>query len=96
MNKSRKLLFWTICYIFSFASLVIAFPIILFTLYPYSIIAVALYAMSIIVLSVLSFRKSANRHTIYKKILFCMLLVPIIALLTILVAIETGWLHYPG
>lgn len=96
MRNLKRFFLWFICYILSSACLIMTFPIVLFTLYPYSIITVAFYAMAMVVLSVISFRNNAIEHTIIKRILFGMLLMPIIALLTILVSIETGWLHYPG
>ena len=96
MSKSKRIIFWVICYILSFLSLFIAFPILLFSFYPYSIIAVAVYVVAIVVLSVFSFLKNNNKHKILKKLLFGVMLLPIIALLTILVSIEAGWLHYPG
>ena len=96
MSKSKRIIFWVICYILSFLSLFIAFPILLFSFYPYSIIAVAFYVVAIVVLSVFSFLKNNNKHKILKKLLFGVMLLPVIALLTILVSIEAGWLHYPG
>lgn len=96
MSKSKRIIFWVICYILSFLSLFIAFPILLFSFYPYSIIAVAVYVVAIVVLSVFSFQKNNNKHKILKKLLFGVMLLPVIALLTILVSIEAGWLHYPG
>jgi NADH:ubiquinone oxidoreductase subunit 6 (subunit J) len=96
MSKSKRIIFWVICYILSFLSLFIAFPILLFSFYPYSIIAVAVYVVAIVVLSVFSFLKNNNKHKILKKLLFGVMLLPVIALLTILVSIEAGWLHYPG
>ena len=96
MNKSKKIIFWVCYYILSLATFIIAFPITLFTFYPYSIIAFVVYAIAIVILSVFSFRKNASKNTISKKALFGVMLVPIIALLTILISIEAGWLHYPG
>lgn len=96
MSKSKRILFWTICYILSFVSLIIAFPILLFTFYPYSIIAVAIYTIVMVIMSVLSFYKSAINHTAIKPMLFVFLLIPIVTLITVLVSIETGWLHFPG
>ena len=96
MSKSKRIIFWVICYILSFLSLFIAFPILLFSFYPYSIIAVAVYVVAIVVLSVFSFLKNNNKHKLLKKLLFGVMLLPVIALLTILVSIEAGWLHYPG
>ena len=96
MNKTKDTLFWIVDYTISLTSLIASLPITLFLLYPYSIIGIAVYAITLIVLSVLSFRKSADKHTILKKVLFLVLLVPIITLLTILVLIQTGWIHYPG
>lgn len=96
MSKSKRIIFWVICYILSFLSLFIAFPILLFSFYPYSIIAVAVYVVAIVVLSVFSFLKNNNKHKILKKLLFGVMLLPVIALLTILVSIDAGWLHYPG
>ena len=96
MSKSKRIIFWVICYILSFLSLFIAFPILLFSFYPYSIIAVAVYVVASVVLSVFSFLKNNNKHKILKKLLFGVMLLPVIALLTILVSIEAGWLHYPG
>ena len=96
MSKLKRIIFLVICYILSFLSLFIAFPILLFSFYPYSIIAVAVYVVAIVVLSVFSFLKNNNKHKILKKLLFGVMLLPVIALLTILVSIEAGWLHYPG
>ena len=96
MNKTKGILFWIVCYSISLASLIVSFPIVLFTLYPYSIIGIAVYAIVVIVLSILSFRKIANKNTIPKRVLFGVLLVPIITLSSILVLIQAGWLHYPG
>ena len=81
MNKSKKIIFWVCYYILSLASFIIAFVV---------------YAIAIVILSVFSFRKNASKNTISKKALFGVMLVPIIALLTILISIEAGWLHYPG
>ena len=96
MDKSRSLFFWSISFILSFVCLITALPIVLFILYPYSIIVIGVYAALIVLLSVLSFRNNTNKQTTSKRVLFSMLLAPIVALLIILVAIETGWLHYPG
>ena len=96
MSKSRKFLFWTICYMLSFLSLITVFPILLFAFYPYTVLAVAMYVVMVVVFSVLSFRKSAIKRNIIKRILFGALLVPIIVLITALVSIELGWLRYPG
>lgn len=95
MNKTKRLLFWIISYTFSLTSLIISFPVVLFTFYPYSIIAIAIYAVLLIVLSVLSFSKK-NRNKIFPRALFGMLLIPIITLLSVLVSIQIGWLHFPG
>ena len=96
MNKSRSFVFWIICYILSLVCLIIAFPIVLFTLYPYSIIAVGIYVVLIVLLSISSFRSNTNKQIILKRVLFSMLLVPVVLFLTTLVAIEMGWLNYPG
>ena len=96
MNKSKKIIFWVCYYILSLASFIIAFPITLFIFYPYSIIAFVVYAVAIVILSVFSFRKNAPKNATSKKVLFGVMLVPIIALLTILISIEADWLHYPG
>ena len=96
MKKTRSILFWVICYTISLASLIASLPIALFTLYPYSIIGIVVYTVTVIVLSVFSFCKTADTHTISKKVLFGVLLVPIITLLAILVLIQAGWIHYPG
>ena len=96
MSKSKRILFWTICYILSFVSLIIAFPIVLFTFYPHSIIAIVIYTIVMVILSVLSFHKSAIKHTSIKSMLFVFLIIPIVTIITVLVSIETGWLHFPG
>ena len=95
MSKSKRILFWTICYVLSFVSLIIAFPILLFTFYPYSIIAVVIYTIVIVFLSALNFHKSAIKLTAIKPMLLVFLLIPIVTLITVLVSIETGWLHFP-
>ena len=92
----KKILFWAICYILSISSLISAFPILLFTFYPYSIMAVAIYTIAMVIMSVLSFRKSTIRAAKIKQLLFVFLLIPIITLIAVLVSIETGWLHFPG
>ena len=96
MKKTRGILFWVICYTISLASLIASLPIALFTLYPYSIIGIVVYSVTVIVLSVFIFCKTADKHTISKKVLFGVLLVPIITLSAILVLIQAGWIHYPG
>ena len=96
MNKSKKILFWSVCYILSFACFILAFPILLFTLFPYSILIVGGYSFAVFVLSMLCFQKNALEKRILKKVLFGVLLVPVIALLVILVSTEAGWLHFPG
>ncbi len=96
MRKAKRILFWTICYVLSFVSLIIAFPILLFTFYPYIIVAVAIYTIVMVILSVLSFHKSAIKHTAIKQVLFVFQLIPIVTLIAVLVSIETGWLHFPG
>lgn len=96
MSKSKRILFWTICYVLSFVSLIIAFPILLFTFYPYSIIAVVIYTIVMVFLSALNFHKSAIKLTAIKPMLLVFLLIPIVTLITVLVSIETGWLHFPG
>ena len=96
MNKINGILFWVVCYTISIASLIASFPIVLFALYPYSIIGIAVYAVTVIVLSILSFRKTANKYTTSKRFLLGVLLVPVITLFAILVLIQVGWLHYPG
>lgn len=96
MSKSKRILFWTICYFLSFVSLIIAFPILLFTFYPYSIVAVAIYTIVIIILSVLNFHKSTIKPTAIKQILFVFLLIPIVTLIAVWVSIEMRWLHFPG
>ena len=96
MSKSKRILFWTICYILSFVSLIIAFPIVLFTFYPHSIIAIVIYTIVMVILSALNFHKSAIKLTAIKPMLLVFLLIPIVTLITVLVSIETGWLHFPG
>ena len=96
MRRAKRSLFWTICYILSFVSLIIAFPSLLFTFYPYSIIAIAIYTIDMIILSVLSFHKSTIKYTSLKQALFVFLLIPIITLIAVLVSIEIGWIHFPG
>ena len=93
MNTPKRILFWTVCYILSFVSLIIAFPVLLFTFYPYSIIAIAIYTIVVIILSISSF---TTKRIALKPILFVSLLIPIVTLITVLVSIETGWLHFPG
>ena len=95
MNKSKIIWFWIVCYILSLASLIITFPILLLTFYPYSVISVAFYVIGLITLSLLSFHKINVRNTI-KKVLFCFLLLPIVILIIILIAIQAGVLHFPG
>ena len=85
-----------VCYILSLSSLLAAFPITLFLFYPYSVIILVVYAITIVFLSGFRFRKKTVPHTNIKKILFSVLLIPIIILLIILVSIQTGILHYPG
>ena len=96
MSKSKRILFWTICYFLSFVSLIIAFPILLFTFYPYSIVAVVIYTIVIIILSVLNFHKSTIKPIAIKQILFVFLLIPIVTLIAVWVSIEMRWLHFPG
>ena len=96
MSKSKRILFWTICYILSLVGLIIAFPILLFTFYPYSIIGVTIYAVVTVILSVLSFCKSAVKHTAIKQMLFVFLLIPIVILIVVLASIETGVIRFPG
>ena len=96
MNKSKKILFWTVCYILSFVSLIIAFPILLFTFYPYSIIVITVYAIVVAILSVLSFHNNIIKHKTIKPILVIFLLIPMITLITVLLSIETGLLHFPN
>ena len=96
MSKSKRVLFWTICYVLSFISLILAFPILLFTFYPYSIVVVAIYTIVVAIMSVLSFHESAIKHTAIKTMLVVFLLIPTVTLITVLVSIETGWLRFPG
>ena len=96
MNKSKIILFWSVCYILSLASFILAFPILLLTLFPYSIFIVGVYSFAIFVLSMLCFQKNALEKRILKKVLFGVLLVPVIALLAILISMGAGWLHFPG
>ena len=96
MSKSKIVLFWTICYVLSFVSLILSFPILLFAFYPYSIVVIAIYTIVVAILSVLSFHKSAIKLTAIKPMLLVFLLIPIVTLITVLVSIETGWLHFPG
>ena len=96
MSKSKRILFWTICYVLSFISLILAFPILLFTFYPYSIVFVAIYTIIVAIMSVLSFHKSAIKHTAIKSMLVVFLLIPTVTLITVLVSIETGWIRFPG
>ena len=95
MKKTKTILFWVICFTLSLTSLVVSFPILLFTFYPYSIAVIALYVVIVSVLSVLSFHRN-TQSTAKKRVLFGVLLVPIVALITILVSIEAGWLRFPG
>ena len=69
MSKSKIVLFWTICYVLSFVSLILSFPILLFAFYPYSIVVIAIYTIVVAILSVLSFHKSAIKHTAIKPML---------------------------
>lgn len=96
MSKSKRILFWTICYVLSFVSLMIAFPILLFTFYPYSIIALVIYMIVMVILSILSFHKSTTKHIVIKQVLFVFQLIPVATLIAVLVSIETGWLRFPG
>lgn len=96
MSKSKRILFWTICYVLSFVSLLIAFPILLFTFYPYSIIALVIYMIVMVILSILSFQKSTTKHIAIKQVLFVFQLIPVATLIAVLVSIETGWLRFPG
>ena len=94
-NKSKIILFWIICYVLSLTSLTITFPILLLTFYPYSVISIAFYVIGLVALSLLSFYKRNVNNTI-KTVLFCFLLIPIVALIITLVAIQIGLLHFPG
>ena len=96
MSKSKIVLFWTICYVLSFVSLILSFPILLFAFYPYSIVVIAIYTIVVAILSVLSFHKSAIKHTAIKPMLVVFLLIPTVTLITVLFLIETGWLRFPG
>ena len=93
MLKSK--IFWIVSCILSFVSFVVAFPVLLLTFYPYSIIAVALYIVIVIILSALCCRKS-TQSIAKKRLLFSVLLIPVIALILILISIETGWIYFPG
>ena len=96
MSKSKKVIVWIAGYIISLSSLLAALPIALFLFYPYSVLALVVYVITIVLLSLFSFRKTTVQHTNIKKLLFSVLLIPIIVLLAILISIQIGSLHYPG
>ena len=50
MNKTKSTVFWIIYSAVSFTALIVAFPTLLFCFYPYSIIAVALYVATVLIL----------------------------------------------
>lgn len=95
MKNTKTILFWAICFILALASLVVSFPILLFTFYPYSIAVIALYVVIVSVLSVLSFHGN-TQSTAKKRVLFGVLLVPVVTLIAMLISIEAGWLRFPG
>ena len=96
MNKTKSTVFWIIYSAISFATLIVAFPTFLFSFYPYSIIAVALYVATVLILSPLClFKKDTQREWI-KKMLFFVMLIPIITLAVTLILIGVGVIHFPG
>lgn len=95
MSKSKILIFWAILFILSIISFVLCFPLLLLSFYPYSIVVLSLYAIIVAILSVLSFHKKTQSIKI-KRILWWILLVPMVALIVILISIQTQWLHFPG
>jgi hypothetical protein len=92
----RKALFWTLIFVLSIAGLAIASPILLFVVGPYvgvSVFGFALYVAAVAVLSFLSFT-AYNR--IAKRLLFGVLLIPVVMLAALLISIGAGWLHFPN
>ena len=96
MKEIKSKLFWIIYIAISFVALIVAFPTLLFTTYPYGIIAIALYLVVALLLSVFSLRKSIPQSNSIKKVLFVWMLIPIITLITMLILIGIGIIQFPG
>ncbi len=96
MIKSKSIVFWSIFYLITLVCFIISFPVLLFTFYPYSIIGIILYPITVILLSLLAFKKKNTDKPIFKTILFYILLLPVITLAILLISIEIGWIHFPG
>lgn len=94
MKKNK--LFWIIYIAVSYAALIVLIPSLLFTTYPYGIIAIALYLVVALLLSVFSLRKSIPQSNSIKKVLFVWMLIPIITLIVMLILIGVGVIHFPG
>ena len=94
MRKNK--LFWIIYIAISFVALIVAFPTLLFTTYPYGIIAIALYLIIALILSVYSLKRNTPESERIKKVLFIWMLIPIITLITMLILIGIGIIQFPG
>ena len=96
MNKTKSTVFWIIYSAISFAALIVALPTLLFSFYPYSIIAVALYVATVLILSTFCLFKKDTQQEWIKKILFFVMLIPVITLAVMLILIGVGVIHFPG
>lgn len=94
MGKNK--LFWIIYIAVSYAALIVVFPSLLFTTYLYGIIAIALYLVVALLLSVFSLQKSIPQSNSIKKVLFVWMLIPFITLIVMLILIGVGVIHFPG
>lgn len=74
------------CFLFSF-------PILLFTLYPYSPIGILGYIISVVGVGIMTVWK---KNRILKLVFGILLMLPIVTLVGILIAMGMGWLHFPG
>ena len=90
----KSVLLWGICYALALICLLIIFPIQIFLIgSPFCFVIPAAYVVAVAVLSVLAFRKGACPR-VCKRVLFGLLLIPMVAYLAVLLSVGMGWIQW--
>ena len=94
MKISRSAWITVALAILALLALCFSFPVLLFTCYPWAPALTLLYLASLVPLLISSLRTDARPRL--RRITHGILSLPILVLLSILIALAAGWLSFPG
>lgn len=96
MKFSKKNLFWPVAMALSALCLLLAWPLVLYTVGPIGVLGIPLYALLTAVLSAVTFRMPPPRREILKRFLLVTLTFPLVLLIVLTLVFNSAWFHFPG